>query len=228
MKSRCPFPVLGMGRIERTARCRRRAWIGKPGKDGGFAGGEDGSEDETVYVGRDSTRYHRSRTCHYLANHLVQVSYEQVSGMRNDSGGKYYACRSCGAGAESGGPVYIMPSRDELSYDKKLYGDQCICKGSPAVGGGASWSLLLLFLIRNGQCRICWRHGMEKNMKDGWMFLLYLAIAAGQDLRRKSVELWVYAGFGVCALLSLAYQWLMTDGRSPGGIFLAAYVWDWG
>lgn len=105
-----PFPVLGMGRIERTARCRRRAWIGKPGKDGGFAGGEDGSEDETVYVGRDSTRYHRSRNCHYLANHLVQVSYEQVSGMRNDSGGKYYACRSCGAGAESGGPVYIMPS----------------------------------------------------------------------------------------------------------------------
>lgn len=54
-------------------------------------------------------------------------------------------------------------------------------------------------------------------MKDGWMFLLYLAIAAGQDLRRKSVELWVYAGFGVCALLSLAYQWLMTDGQVAWG-----------
>lgn len=107
---RMPFPVLGMKAIERTAHCRRRAWIGKPGKDGGSGSGESDREDETVYVGKNSTRYHRSRTCHYLANNLTSVLYDVVSELRNDSGGKYYACRVCGSGAGTGSTVYIMPS----------------------------------------------------------------------------------------------------------------------
>lgn len=49
-------------------------------------------------------------------------------------------------------------------------------------------------------------------MKDEWVFLMYLVIAAAQDLRRKSVELWVYAGFGIWALLSIGYQWLTESG----------------
>lgn len=106
-----PFPVLGLKAVERTARCRRRAWIGITGKDGGDGGGGSGgdSRDETVYVGRYSTRYHRSRSCHYLANNLSAVSYEQAAAMRNKGGGKYYACRVCGAGAGSGSTVYITP-----------------------------------------------------------------------------------------------------------------------
>lgn len=107
-----PFPVLGLDALQRTARCRRRAWIGRAGKAGGFGDGVggQGDPDEIVYVGKDSTRYHRSRSCHYLANNLSAVAYEQVSGMRNDSGGKYYACGVCGAGVGSGGTVYLMPS----------------------------------------------------------------------------------------------------------------------
>ena len=105
-----PFPVLGIGKIERTARCRRRAWIGKPGKDGGFGGGGNDLDDEVVYVGKYSTRYHRNWSCHYLDNNLVPVAYEQVDGMRNDSGGKYYGCRVCGRNAGTGSTVYIMPS----------------------------------------------------------------------------------------------------------------------
>lgn len=105
-----PFPVLGIGRIERTARCRRRAWIGKPGKDYGYGGGEDNLEDEIVYVGKNSTRYHRNRSCHYLSNNMVPVAFDQVSDMRNDSGGKYYGCQVCGMNVETGSTVYIMPS----------------------------------------------------------------------------------------------------------------------
>lgn len=107
---RMPFPVLGLNAIERTARSRRRAWIGKPGKNGGFSAGDHNSETEMVYVGKNSTRYHRSRNCHYLANQLTSVLYEQVSGMRNESGGKYHACRVCGYAANAGSTVYIMPS----------------------------------------------------------------------------------------------------------------------
>lgn len=106
---RLPFPVLGIPALERTLRCRRRAWIGKEGK----AYGEDGNmsdcqEDLIVYVGRNSTRYHKSRNCHYLANNLTGVSKEQVNELRNESGGKYYPCGICGKNA--GNTVYIMPN----------------------------------------------------------------------------------------------------------------------
>lgn len=104
---RLPFPVLGLSAVSRTARSCRRAWTGLDGKD--YSGETDGEDetDEIVYVGKDSTRYHRNRNCHYLANRLRAVSAETVSELRNASGGKYYACGRCGE--EAGAVVYIMP-----------------------------------------------------------------------------------------------------------------------
>lgn len=104
---RFPFPVLGLPALSRTARCSRRAWTGLPGKDYDGAGnGTD--EDEIVYVGQNSTRYHRSRSCHYLANQLERVALAEIEGKRNQSGGKYAPCAVCGNGA--GSFVYIMPN----------------------------------------------------------------------------------------------------------------------
>lgn len=113
---RMPFPVLGLNRISRTARCRRRAWIGKPGTDGDGASGAGGEEDEIVYVGKNSTRYHRNRNCHYLSNDLKAVSLEQAGSLRNQSGGKYAPCSVCGPG-HSGQTVYIMPSGSSYHTD---------------------------------------------------------------------------------------------------------------
>lgn len=107
---RMPFPVLGLNTISRTARSCRRAWIGKDGKDEGAGGSGSGEEDEIVYVGRGSTRYHRDRGCHYLSNSLTSVSYDSVGERRNDSGKKYHACSVCGSGAGAGSTVYVMPS----------------------------------------------------------------------------------------------------------------------
>lgn len=56
-------------------------------------------------------------------------------------------------------------------------------------------------------------------MRDGWIFLLYLVTAAGQDLKRKSVELWVYAGFGGWALLSLGFQLVAGEQVAWGNLF---------
>lgn len=107
---RMPFPVLGLQAVPCSARSTRRAWIGKSGKDeGGGTSGED-DDDEIVYVGKGSTRYHKNRGCHYLANNLTAVSYEQVSERRNNSGGIYHACAVCGKSAGTGSTVYIMPS----------------------------------------------------------------------------------------------------------------------
>ncbi|MDD3253402.1 MAG: hypothetical protein PHV18_12675 [Lachnospiraceae bacterium] len=116
---RMPFPVLGLQVIDRTARCTRRAWIGKSGKDeaGGGSGSDD--DDEIVYVGRDSTRYHRNRNCHYLSNALTAVSFEEVGERRNNSGGIYHACSSCGRSAGAGSTVYIMPSGSSYHTTKE-------------------------------------------------------------------------------------------------------------
>lgn len=106
---RLPFPVLGLPALQRTARCCRRAWIGKPGKDYSGNGGQAGKEeDSVVYVGKNSTRYHKSRSCHYLANNLKAVSKAQAAELRNGSGGKYHPCAVCGGSA--GDTVYIMPN----------------------------------------------------------------------------------------------------------------------
>lgn len=104
---RFPFPVLGLPALSRTARCSRRAWTGLPGKD--YDGeGKRGDEDEIVYVGQNSTRYHRSRSCHYLANKLERVALADLEGKRNQSGSRYASCAVCGS--QAGAYVYIMPS----------------------------------------------------------------------------------------------------------------------
>lgn len=105
---RLPFPILGLPALERTARCQRRAWIGKEGKNyDGTGSSQEGDPDEIVYIGKNSTRYHRIRSCHYLANRMTGVSRDQVSGLRNDYGDKYSPCAVCGQ--LTGDTVFIMP-----------------------------------------------------------------------------------------------------------------------
>lgn len=52
---------------------------------------------------------------------------------------------------------------------------------------------------------------------DRWIFLLFLLIVAGQDLRKKRVEVWIFIVFGVGALLILAYQWGTAGQPVPWG-----------
>lgn len=103
-----PFPVLGLPMLIRTAGCTRRAWIGLPGKTYGNDGQAGASEDTIVYLGKNSTRYHLSPTCHYLANDLKVVAADQITELRNSSGKRYHACAVCGD--VSATTVYVMPS----------------------------------------------------------------------------------------------------------------------
>lgn len=105
---RMPFSVLGLNAVSCTARCRRRAWIGMEGKHAIGEGGAE-TEEQMVYVGKHATRYHLNRYCHYLANNLTAVSFDEVKHLRNQSGGKYYACSVCASLSGTGSTVYIMP-----------------------------------------------------------------------------------------------------------------------
>ncbi len=110
---RIPFSVFGLSSVPMTARSCRRAWIGQEGSSR-----KNGREDELVYIGKASTRYHRQRTCHYLYNDIEQISFKEVKTVRNLSGGKYKPCSRCGGFAEESGSVYIMPSGERYHSDR--------------------------------------------------------------------------------------------------------------
>lgn len=46
-------------------------------------------------------------------------------------------------------------------------------------------------------------------MEHGGIFLLFLLVAAGRDLKKKSVEIWIYLIFGIWALLDIGYRWMV-------------------
>ena len=101
-----PFSVFAMSNVKQTVRSCRRAWVGVGGQKG--AGKDQGEDDVIVYVGKNSTRYHISSTCHYLYNHLSSVSVSDIGNRKNQNGSSYSPCKRCGNSAAS--TVYIMPS----------------------------------------------------------------------------------------------------------------------
>lgn len=109
-RMRMPFSILNLNSLAFTSESTRRAWIGRDGLSFDEEGTGEDQDDTIVYIGKYSTRYHRSRDCHYLSNRLQSVDYDAVSSMRNRNGGKYYPCAVCGSSAASGSTVYIMES----------------------------------------------------------------------------------------------------------------------
>lgn len=112
---RLPFPVLGLKSVPMSARCFRRAWIGNTL----LYEDETGNTEEMVYVGRDSTRYHKERTCHYLFNHIRAVNETDLESIRNTGGGKYKPCSRCSSLAKEGSIVYIMPSGEKFHSSRE-------------------------------------------------------------------------------------------------------------
>ncbi len=103
-----PFSVFGLDSVKRTNRCYLRAWVGSDGNGKSAGAGSGDDEDPIVYVGRNSTRYHVSASCHYLSNRLTAVPFSQIDSYRNQDGSRYTACARCGG--QVLGTVYIMPA----------------------------------------------------------------------------------------------------------------------
>lgn len=112
---RLPFPVLGLKSVPMSARCFRRAWIGNTL----LYEEESGDTEEMVYVGRDSTRYHKKRTCHYLFNHIKAVNETELESIRNTGGGIYKPCSRCSSLEREGSIVYIMPSGEKFHSSRE-------------------------------------------------------------------------------------------------------------
>ena len=102
-----PFSVFGLRAVPVQSVCSRKIWNGSPGGRGFNLGDETQPPEEIVYVGKNGTRYHCSRYCHYLFHDLQAVSADEVEQKRNQDGKRYNPCAVCGN--ESSEQVYLLP-----------------------------------------------------------------------------------------------------------------------
>lgn len=94
-----PVPVFSVRGISQTGSVRIKAWTGYEKEVFGT-----GSE-ETVYITETGLVYHKDYHCTYLDLSIRMVSAGEIESLRNNGGGKYYACRLCHGG--NGGQVYV-------------------------------------------------------------------------------------------------------------------------
>ena len=98
--------------VHKSLVTHRRAWTGSEGGRGrdtyGAVGGAADTEDPIVYVGKNSTRYHKDPHCHYLANKMKTADAAEIQSFRNAGGAKYHACPSCKPGTS--GTVWYFES----------------------------------------------------------------------------------------------------------------------
>lgn len=128
---RLPIPVFRTSPVEYQVKMRVKAWTGY--EKSGFGA----EREDTAYVTESGLVYHKDYHCTYLDLSIRMVSSGDLAGLRNDSGGKYYACEKCSGG---NGGVYITDSGDR-------YHGSVTCSGlkrtvyavplSEAVGKGA-------------------------------------------------------------------------------------------
>lgn len=99
--------LLGFSGFSMANRCQMKAWTGYCIQEELVNGGTD---EEYVYVTETGTVYHRDRGCSHLQLSIRSVDMTDVAGLRNEGGGKYYPCESCGH--DGGETVYITDQGD--------------------------------------------------------------------------------------------------------------------
>lgn len=80
---------------------RVKGWTGYVANVGGA------TKEELVYVTDAGIVYHKDATCTYLDMSVQSVQKDNIGELRNQSGGKYYACEACGNAQTDSMLVYI-------------------------------------------------------------------------------------------------------------------------
>lgn len=87
-----PIPFFNIPTLKYEETMRMKVWNGYV--KGGFTG--LGDIQEIVYVTETGVVYHKDYHCNYLEPSIRGVSKESLTELRNENGGKYYPCGSCG------------------------------------------------------------------------------------------------------------------------------------
>ena len=108
-----PFAPLSFGKEIAVRSAVVRCWVGYTGESfQNRAGGE------IVYLTPGGAVYHKSRDCTYLRLSIRQISFTDLEGERNLSGGRYTSCEYCSRRGQPGGTVYLTDHGD--SYHSSI------------------------------------------------------------------------------------------------------------
>lgn len=109
--------------IHLVSRCRVKAWTGFEKKREKT---EEEAEEETVYITETGKVYHTNINCTYLKLSIEEVSFYNLEYIRNQSGGKYYACERCfrkNSSSDNGsGKIFITKTGDRYHCEKGCSG----------------------------------------------------------------------------------------------------------
>lgn len=94
--------LLGFSGFAMGNRCRMKKWTGYQVDDALLS---ENNTEELVYITETGNVYHKNRNCTHLALSIHAVKTNSLGVLRNEDGGKYYACESCGKNA--GYTVYV-------------------------------------------------------------------------------------------------------------------------
>ncbi len=118
---RLPIMFFNIQDIPVMQRVRLRGWNGhkvalKNESPDSTSPGEE--NEKMVFITETGTVYHLFRDCTYLKLSIQEVNAGQVSGLRNEAGGKYTECNLCKDSAADGRQtVYITDSGDRYHYN---------------------------------------------------------------------------------------------------------------
>lgn len=133
---RLPIPAFGVAPMEYQVSMKIKTWTGYEKESFGL------DDDKTVYVTENGLVYHTDYHCTHLELSIHMIAKEDVSGLRNESGGKYYPCEHCNA--DGGGMVYITDTGDR-------YHSSLSCSGLKRT----VYAVPLSEVIGKGACSRC-------------------------------------------------------------------------
>lgn len=114
------LPGEGKG-IHLVSRCRIKAWTGFEKK---IEKTEDKTKEKMVYITETGKVYHTNTNCTHLKLSIDEVSFYNLEYIRNQNGGKYYACERCSRNHITNGEekVLITKTGDRYHCDLKCSG----------------------------------------------------------------------------------------------------------
>ena len=111
---RIPVLLFGISPVKCSETMKIKTWSGYEKE------GLSGKTEETVYITDTGTVYHKKLKCPYLDLSIRMVSGNEVTRLRNESGGKYYPCERCGKQNHAG--VFITGYGDRYHSSRNCSG----------------------------------------------------------------------------------------------------------